>query len=170
MNPSHVSSHGPRTPANAVLGNVPYMVMLLLGALGLLLSLRLQPAGWAAAGGYLAYGLLGALWIILFLCPHCPSFGRWSCPCGYGVLSARLRRPGDTSRFEAKFKRHIGVIVPLWIIPLLVGGVALARGFSWPLAALLGAFILNSYVILPLASRRHGCRHCTQREECPWMK
>jgi hypothetical protein len=170
MNSSQVTPHGQRTVAEAVLGNVPYAVMLLLGAAGLRLSLGSGGAGWAAAGGYLAYGLLGALWIILFLCPHCPSFGQWSCPCGYGVISARLRRQGDTSRFGTEFKRQIAVIVPLWIIPAVVGGVVLARGFSWPLAVVLAAFALNSFVILPMASRRHGCKDCAQRGECPWMK
>lgn len=156
--------------ARTLLENVPYALMILLGVAALLLSLYPGGATWGVAGGYFAYGLLGPLWIILFLCPHCPSFGRRSCPCGYGVLSARLRRPGDTSRFAAEFKRHIGAIVPLWLIPPVVGGVALARGFSWPLVVVLAAFVLNSYVVLPLVSKAHGCRECGQREQCPWAR
>ena len=163
--PSH-----PHTAATAMVANTPYLVMLLLGAASIILGLRSSGAAWGLAAGYVVYGILGALWIILFLCPHCPSFGKWTCPCGYGVLSARLRRQGDTSRFGREFKRHIAVIVPLWIIPLVLGGIGLARGFSWPAAGVLAAFVLNSFVILPLVSRIHGCKDCAQREDCPWMK
>jgi hypothetical protein len=31
------------------------------------------------------------------------------------------------------------------------------------------AFALNSFIILPLISRKYGCAHCPQRDECPWM-
>ena len=170
MTPDHTAPDTRYSVASTLLENVPYALMILLGVAALLLSLYPGRATWGVGGGYLAYGLLGPLWIILFLCPHCPSFGKRSCPCGYGVLSARLRRPGDTSRFGAEFKRHIGVIVPLWLIPPIVAGVTLARGFSWPLAVVLGVFVLNSYVLLPLRSKLRGCKHCGQRAQCPWAR
>lgn len=170
MNPSSSSCASEAQVGKAALSNLPYALMILLGVAALLLALGPGGSAWWAAGGYLAYGLLGPLWIILFLCPHCPSYGHWSCPCGYGIISARLRPAGDTSRFRTEFKRHIAVIVPLWIIPLVPGGLALARGFSWPLAVVMAAFAINSYVVLPLVSKRHGCGHCEQREQCPWMK
>ncbi len=169
MNSSLGSREGDRQAGKAALSNLPYSLMILLGMAALWLALGPEGRTWWA-GAYLAYGLLGPLWIILLLCPHCPSYGHWSCPCGYGVIAARLRPAGDTSRFRVEFKRHIAVIVPLWIIPLVPGGLALARGFSWTLALVLAAFVLNSYVILPLVSKRHGCGHCEQREQCPWMK
>ena len=155
--------------SRVVVGNLPYAVMILLGVGVIVLGLGASPARWLAAAAYLAYGVLGSFWIISFVCPHCPSYGDRSCPCGYGVLSAKLRPQGDTTLFTKKFKEHIPVIVPLWIVPVLTGGLLIFRSFSWPLAILLGTFILESFVILPLVSKRHGCKNCSQREACPWM-
>ena len=149
--------------------NLPYAVMILVGATIIALGLKLSCWAWIAAGAYVAYGIAGALWIIILLCPYCPSYGQRSCHCGYGIISAKLRAKGDTALFRQKFRQHIPVIVPLWIIPLIVGGVVAVESFSWPLAILLGAFVLNSFVILPLLSRRRGCKDCPQREACPWM-
>ena len=152
-----------------VIGNLPYAVMIFLGAIIIALGLRLLWWAWIAAGAYLAYGVLGSFSIILFLCPYCPSYGERSCPCGYGILSAKLRPKGDAGLFTKKFRQHIPVIVPLWIIPVLIGGLLTFKSFSWPLAILLGTFILESFIILPLVSKSHGCKDCLQREACPWM-
>ncbi len=152
-----------------VLANLPYAVMVLVGMIIIALALGLSSSAWTAAGGYVVYGVVGALWIIVFLCPYCPSYGQRSCPCGYGLVSARLQPKGDTELFKKKFRQHIPVIVPLWLIPVLVGGARMLSSFSWPLAVLLGVFVLDSFVILPLISKRHGCKYCPQRGACPWM-
>jgi hypothetical protein len=159
-----------RSALGAAAANVPYLFMLGLGMAVIGRGADASLGAWLGAAGFGVYGVLGALWIILFLCPHCPSFGKWSCPCGYGVIAARLRQAGDTSRFRREFRRHIAVIVPLWIIPPVVGGWGLVRSFSWTEAVLLGLFVLDAFVVLPLVSRVHGCKDCEQREECPWMK
>jgi len=152
-----------------VIGNLPYAVMVLLGTIIIALGRELYWWAGIAAGVYLAYGALGSFWIILFLCPHCPNYGKRSCPCGYALLSAKLRPEGDTALFTKKFKQHIPVIVPLWIIPVVIGGVLIADSFSWPFAILLGTFVVESFIILPLVSKSHGCKNCSQREACPWM-
>ena len=152
-----------------VIGNLPYAVMVLLGTIIIALSQELYWWAWIAAGAYLVYGALGSFWIILFLCPHCPGYGQGWCPCGYGALAAKLRPAGDVLLFSKKFRQHIPVIVPLWIIPVVIGGVLIADSFSWPLAILLGTFVVESCVILPLVSKSHGCKNCPQREACPWM-
>ncbi len=59
--------------------------------------------------------------------------------------------------------------MPLWIIPVVIGGVLIANSFSWPFAILLGTFVVESCVILPLVSKRYGCKHCPQRDACPWL-
>ena len=125
--------------------------------------------GWLAAGGYLAYGLAGALWIMLFVCPHCHFYDTRLCPCGYGRIAARLRARQAGDRFRAQFRRHIPVIAPLWFLPLIPGGLALARHFSWPLLALMLAFAIDAFVVLPLVSRWYGCAQCPQKSTCPWM-
>lgn len=150
--------------------NLPYVLMTVLGSAVLAVALWATPWTWAAAGGYLAYGVAGAFWIMIFVCPHCGYYGpAQTCPCGYGQISARLRRKGDVECFSKKFKRHIPVIVPLWFIPPVAGGVIAAYRFSWLLVGLIAAFAVDAFVILPLFSRMHGCAECPQKDDCPWM-
>ncbi len=149
--------------------NLPYAVMILLGTA--ILALGPGPSPWAcvAAGTYLAYGLAGTLWIIVFLCPYCRFHGTRNCPCGYGRIAATLRPREDVECFAEKFRKHIPVIVPLWFIPLLVGVVAAVQSFSWWSLGLLIIFGVDAFAILPVVSTRHGCAQCPQRDDCPWM-
>ncbi len=149
--------------------NLPYLLMIVLGALVLFCSLGGPGWGPVAAAGYILYGLAGAVWIMVFVCPFCRFWGTDSCPCGYGQIAARMRgrQPGD--RFHEKFKKHIPVIVPLWFLPLVAAVPVLVQGLTWALAVLSAAFVLDAFVILPRLSTQHGCRDCPQREGCPWM-
>ena len=149
--------------------NVPYVMMLLSGGLALAYGYAFSAGALTAAGGYVAYGIIGALWIMVFVCPYCAYYGTNGCPCGYGKLSAGLAGKGARNCFSEKFKRHIPVIVPLWIIPAAGGAFALWRSFSWGLLGLLCVFVVNSYVILPWLSRRCSCAECPQKSDCPWM-
>jgi hypothetical protein len=116
------------------------------------------------------YGLVGALWIMVFVCPFCRFWDTDSCPCGYGRVAAQIRDRQPEDRFNEKFKKHIPVIVPLWFLPLVAAVPALVRGFTWGLAVLVTAFAVDAFVILPRLSTQHGCRDCPQRQTCPWMK
>jgi hypothetical protein len=158
------------TGGDTLLHNLPYILMIVLGAAVLFCSLGGLAWGPAVAAGYALYGLAGAVWIMVFVCPFCRFWGSHSCPCGYGHLAARLRarQPGD--RFHEKFKKHIPAIVPLWFLPLVAAVLVLVRGFTWGLVVLSAAFVLDAFVILPRVSTQHGCRDCPQREGCPWMK
>lgn len=156
------------TPLAEFIDNLPYLAMVLSGAAVFLLGGR-GPAAWLAAAVYLAYGAAGALWVILFICPHCDFYDTRLCPCGYGRIAAKLRSRKDGGDFARQFRRHIPVIVPLWIIPLIAGGAFLWVNFSWPLLALLVGFAVNSFLVLPLVSRRFGCQGCPQKAACPWM-
>jgi hypothetical protein len=149
--------------------NVPYIIMIILGAFILSIGLELSIWGWVAAGAFVLYGVIGAFWIIVFVCPFCRYYDSRACPCGYGLIAAKLRSKKDGDRFIEKFKKHIGVIVPLWIIPIIIGGITLTYNFYWEMLVLLIAFALNSFIILPLISRKYGCAHCPQRDACPWM-
>ena len=154
---------------NEAVHNLPYLVMVVLGMAILLFGF--QSWKWApiASASYALYGLLGAFWIIVFVCPHCRYYGTRSCPCGYGRLAAKLRRRQSDAHFAKAFKQNIAVIVPLWIIPVPAAAILLARQFAWLLLALLVAFLVDSFIVLPLVSKRHGCAHCPQRQHCPWM-
>jgi hypothetical protein len=149
--------------------NLPYAMMIVLGTVVVFIALERPAWRWMAAGAYVLYGIAGAFWIILFLCPHCGYYGTRSCPCGYGRVAAKLREKQDGTLFGAKFKKHIPVIVPLWVIPVLAGGISLVLAFSWLMLVLVIIFAFVSYVILPLVSRTHSCAHCPQKDQCPWM-
>lgn len=151
-----------------LLDNLPYIIMCLLGSVIFWLAGR-EMWRWLLGGLYLGYGAAGAIWIILFVCPYCHFYDTGLCPCGYGRIAARLRSKNNPDLFARRFRRHIPVIVPLWILPVAGGVVSLFGQFSWLLLGLLGAFLVNSYVILPLVSRRYGCASCPQKKNCPWM-
>lgn len=152
-----------------IVNNLPYTTMIVLGGGILALGLQTGLWAWTAAGAYFAYGLAGAFWIIIFLCPYCSFHGMRSCPCGYGGISAKLRPRQGSDCFREMFRKHIPVIVPLWFIPLLVGGVVVTYRFSWWFLGLLIVFALDAFLVLPLVSTKHGCATCPQKDKCPWM-
>ena len=156
-------------PGQAWLDNLPYMAMIVLGAAIFSISIDSTPWRWVSAAGYVVYGALGAVWIMLFVCPWCHFHDTNLCPCGYGRIAARLRSKKNGDDFARRFRRHIPVIVPLWFLPPIAGAIALCFSFSWLLLGLLVVFALNSYVILPLVSKHYGCARCPQKETCPWM-
>ena len=155
--------------AQVLINNVPYIGMIVLGAAILVMGLDRSAWGWITGAAYLTYGLVGTLWIILFICPYCNYWNMRSCPCGYGLIAAKLRERKPGNRFNEKFKKHIPVIVPLWFIPVLTGVPLVIRTFSWSLLALLVIFGIDAFVILPLFSSKHGCKECPQKDTCPWM-
>jgi hypothetical protein len=152
-----------------LINNVPYMAMIVLGIVILAMGVEAPMWKWIVAGLYLIYGAVGAFWIMVFICPYCRYWNTRSCPCGYGHIAAMLRDKKPQDCFNEKFKKHIPVIVPLWFIPVLVGAVFVVHLFSWLLLVLLVIFALNSFVVLPLVSTKHGCKKCPQRDTCPWM-
>ena len=99
--------------------NLPYLLMILIGAAISLIGLNMSIWGIIAAGVFILYGIIGALWIILFVCPYCHYYNTRSCPCGYGKLSAKIRKKSKEEKFSEKFRKHIPVIIPLWIFPVL---------------------------------------------------
>ena len=171
------------TPFYVFAAKLPYVVMVALGAAILAFGFDMVLWAWVAAGLYVAYGIAGPFWMIMLICPHCRNYGK-SCACGYGLIAAKLRPRGDVSHFGAKFRKYIPAIVPLWFIPAVAGGVRVALGFSgygtnlaaepgnraWWLLAMIAVFIVDSFVVLPLASTKCECSHCLQHDGCPWMK
>ncbi|MDH7598471.1 MAG: hypothetical protein QHH07_02385 [Sedimentisphaerales bacterium] len=148
-----------------LLHNLPYILMVCLGGT----VLWRWPGRWWAIG-YLCYGLIGALWTMLFVCPYCRFWGTRSCPCGYGLIAATLRQRADCLAFQQQFRRHIPVIVPLWLIPLVPLLLGVWRGIDPVTTILTIAFSVDGFLILPLVSRRCGCKDCPQKAACPWMR
>ena len=150
--------------------NLPYIFMTILGALVFIIGPEASTPNWLFAGLYVFYGIAGALWIIIFVCPYCHYYDTRACPCGYGQISAKLRKVRDQSRFNEKFKKHIPVIVPLWIIPVVAGIIFLINDFSLLLLLLVVLFAVDAFLVLPLLSRKYGCANCPQKSTCPWMR
>lgn len=171
-NPDHQDNASLReySPAQELINNIPYAAMTVLGTVIFVAALGGSVWGLIAAGAYLAYGLMGAFWIMIFVCPFCGYWNTKSCPCGYGRIAAKFCKKKPIECFSEKFKQHIPVIVPLWFIPVLVGVPLVIRSFSWTLLVLLVVFALDAFVVLPLVSTKHGCKECPQRDTCPWMK
>ncbi len=171
-NPDHQDNASLReySPAQELINNIPYAAMTVLGTIIFVAALGGSVWGLIAAGAYLAYGLMGAFWIMIFVCPFCGYWNTKSCPCGYGRIAAKFCKKKPIECFSEKFKQHIPVIVPLWFIPVLVGVPLVIRSFSWTLLVLLVVFALDAFVVLPLVSTKHGCKECPQRDTCPWMK
>ena len=157
------------THTQELVNNLPYIVMMFLGAAVFIISFESSVWAYLGAIAYLVYAVAGALWIMVFICPCCAYWNTRFCPCGYGTIAAKFRKKEAGNRFNEKFRKHIWVIVPLWFIPLLAGAPTIIRSFSWPMLLLLIAFVLDSFVILPLLSVKHGCKGCPQRNSCPWM-
>jgi hypothetical protein len=153
----------------ALIDNLPYFAMILLGAAIFWVGTSSGTWQWILSGGYVVYGVAGALWIMIFVCPWCHFYDTSLCPCGYGRIAARLRPKKECEDFSRRFKRHIPAIVPLWLLPAVAGGISIFREFSWLMSGLLAAFALNSYVLLPLLAKHYGCASCPQKDTCPWM-
>ncbi len=149
--------------------NLPYVAMILLGSVIFWMGFASEFWRWFLAGAYLVYGVAGAFWIMVFICPYCHFYDTRLCPCGYGIVAPWFRSKKDGADFPRQFKKHIPVIVPLWFIPLIAGVILLLGGFSWILLGLLIAFVINSHLILPYVSRKYGCATCPQKDTCPWM-
>jgi hypothetical protein len=155
--------------AAELINNLPYLAMIVLGTVVFVVSLSRSVWGPIGGGVYLIYGIAGAFWIMVFVCPYCRYWDTRACPCGYGRIAAKLRKRKATDRFNEKFKKHIPVIVPLWLIPVLTGVHLVVYSFSWLLLVLLVIFTLDAFIILPLLSVKHGCKGCPQEDTCPWM-
>ena len=157
------------TQLEAFLDNLPYILMAIIGAAININIFKFSIAGIVFSLIYIGYCAIGAIWIMIFVCPYCHYFNTKFCPCGYGQIAAKFRENNPETMFSEKFKKHIPVIVPLWIIPLIEGIIFLIRDYNLTLLILVIAFAINSFIILPLLARIYGCGHCPQKNDCPWM-
>ena len=157
------------THTQELIDNLPYMIMTTLGAVILLITLGYGLWGWLAAILFILYGIIGTVWFIIFICPYCHFYDTRACPCGYGQIAAKVKAKASIEQFNEKFKKHIPIIFPLWILPVLVGVISLIYNFSSLVLILIILFIIDAYILLPLVSRIYGCAHCPQKDDCPWM-
>jgi hypothetical protein len=149
--------------------NLPYAIMIVIGVVIFLLGFGFVLAGWLSAALYVAYGIVGTLWIITFVCPYCPNFGS-GCSSGHGKISIMFMPKKDENMFVKKFKKNIPAIIPIYIIPMMAGLVFFGLSLSYTMLICVVAFAVNSYVIAPRVSWKFACANCSAREECPWIR
>jgi hypothetical protein len=141
--------------------NGPTILLFVLGAV------ILWPLGWLFSVLFLAY--CGAS-IVLFwavICPYCHHFGTNACPCGYGTVAPRFFKRKRGVDFGRKFRQNIAIMFPVWMIPLIGGIYLLLASFSWPAVALLAAFCVDGFAVIPAISIFVGCKGC-EIKDCPW--
>jgi hypothetical protein len=121
---------------------------------------------WPSGALYVAYCFL-SLWLyIRLICPSCLRYHAASCLSGYHIFS-RLYAPADTAGFARRFKRHVVWLYPVWFVPPAAAVYQLIIAFSWWTVALLAAFCLVSFLIVPYISRQHSCKTCENLGNCP---
>lgn len=117
---------------------------------------------------YVIISVMGLVWFLGTICPHCRAYGTLHCKSGYGNLSARMfKRPKETN-FRRAFKRHIVSVTFQWFIPLFAGLYCLYFDLDYVLLGTFILFVLVAFVWLPLDSRKKGCRSCPQKKDCGW--
>ncbi|MCX6270286.1 MAG: hypothetical protein NTU44_03530 [Bacteroidetes bacterium] len=165
FNDPESACHKKRIPLWLVLlDNLPTLVLIILGAL---IIFRLSTIG---AVGYVIYSLLSIAWFWAKICPFCHHYGTFSCPCGYGIISARLFKKREDKSFRKVFKQNIGVVFPTWFVPFIIAIYLLLTGYTREVLILTITFSLTGFIIIPLISRFVGCKNCDIKEDCPWMK
>jgi hypothetical protein len=158
--PSNVAG---RNRGNMIKHNIPLITMYALG------SAIIYFLGIMYLFVYVIYCIISTLWVMRFVCTHCPHYDKAKCPSGYAKVSARLFKKRSSKDFRRVFSRNIGVVIPSWVIPALVGIYLLFTDFNDIVLILSLIFIIDGFVVLPIFSRRYGCDKCELKDKCPWM-
>lgn len=163
-NPDNKGSRPESIPLSLVLlDNIP---TLLLFVLGTMLLARLSAV---AAVVFAAYLVLSIVLFWARICPGCHFYNTLACPCGYGIISAKLFKRKEGRPFSRTFKRNIIIMFPNWFVPFLTGVYLLVTRYSTATLVLTILFSLDGFLVIPLVSKLAGCRNCSINEQCPWM-
>jgi len=146
-----------------LLDNVP---TLLLFVLGFLIINQLSLTGAIVYG---IYAISSVVWFWARICPYCHHYDTFACPCGYGVISARIFKRRDSKHFKRVFRRNIIVQFPNWFAPFSVALYLLIVKYSTSLLLLTIIFSIIGFVIIPIISKQVGCKNCEIKDDCPWM-
>ncbi|MFC2103903.1 hypothetical protein ACFLS4_00955 [Bacteroidota bacterium] len=147
-----------------LLDNIPTLTMYILGTIIIsLISINYSFV-------FIFYSLISIIWFWARICPFCHYHGTLACPCGYGVISAKLFAKKEGKSFRTVFKSNIIVLFPSWFIPPIVGIYLLIKNYSIGLLILVSSFIVVGFILIPFISKKVGCKDCEIKEDCPWMK
>lgn len=118
------------------------------------------------------YVPFSVLWFWRFICTYCTHFGTACCPCGYATGAAKLFLFRDETKFRKAFNSNIAIVFPYWLVPLIAGGYLLYTSYpdiSYFILAIYILALIDGFVIVPLVSKKVGCKKCPTRDECPWF-
>jgi hypothetical protein len=146
-----------------LLDNVPTLSLFVLG---FLIIKHLSLVGAIIFG---VYALFSVVWFWARICPYCHHYDTLACPCGYGVISARLFNKRDPGLFKKVFKRNLAIQYPNWFVPFAIAIYLLITDYSSGILLLTISFSLIGFVIIPVISKQVGCKNCEIKEDCPWM-
>ena len=146
-----------------LLDNIPTLCLFLLG------FLIIKQVSFTGAIAFGTYAVLSVVWFWAKICPYCHHYDTLSCPCGYGVISAKIFKRKDSTPFKNKFRRNIGVQFPNWFIPFVIAIYLLITKYSVEILILTISFSLIGFAIIPVISKQVGCKNCEIKEDCPWM-
>lgn len=146
-----------------IIHELPEFLMYILGALimsylGIILMIV-----------YVIYIITSSLWFMRFVCTYCPHYDNLKCPSGYATVSAKLFKKRETKKFTVMFKRNIAIVLPSWFLPVIAGIFILQDEINLITIFLFVAFIVNSFIVLPIISKKYGCNECDLKDRCPWM-
>jgi hypothetical protein len=142
--------------------NLPLWSMYLIGAviLGII--------WWPLAVIFVELCILSLILHMALICPYCYHYGTNTCPSGYGLVATRMFVPNKGGDFKTMFKRYIAIVFPGWLLPLVGGIYLLITDFQYIYLGLFLLFVIDGFLILPLVSRKYGCKKCMNRNNCPW--
>ena len=119
-----------------------------------------------AAGAYLAYSLV-CMYLVLprLVCTSCSYYGQ-TCHSGQGRIASLLFASRPQAGFASRF-RYMRLAAPVFVVPLLAGGVLLVLRFPPILAVSTVLFGILALGATRFVTTRLGCPHCQQRHVCP---
>jgi hypothetical protein len=117
---------------------------------------------------YIVLVIFTLFWFWANICTHCYAWGSKVCPSGHGIISSRFFKKAEKPNFRKAFIMNIWSVALQWFVPFLVGVGFLILEWDLFLLVSLVLFSLIGFVILPLTSRKEGCRNCPQRKDCPF--
>jgi len=140
-----------------VIGAGLYVALIALGAATLYLAIGEAPLNWIIAAAFVVYAPVAGY---IFAARGCGNSAHRS----VGAV------PGHAGeKRTAAFLLHLPILLPAWLAPPIVAGVALSAEWSVALAAVAAAFLVEAFIVLPLVARLAVCVRCPQRHGCPFM-
>ena len=147
-----------------LLDNIPTLILFVLG------TMLVYQVSIIGAVIFAFYTLFSVVFFWARICPFCHHYNTLACPCGYGIISAKLFKRRQDKSFIKVFKKNLVIVFPNWFVPFAIAIYLLVSRYTDEILILTIAFSLIGFVVIPLISRLVGCKNCEIKEDCPWMK